>query len=167
MGILMKSKPQSRIHRNWSSVVCGRELDGLGEKKSRRLKPFHLGNLFFGGLFKLVSASGPVMPIAAAVSPTFLRNDLLSIWQWLCFVIYEEWWRNPLLVLFHLKLFNADRGLRKCRRSCEAAVIGYDLVNARRLEKQYKRKAIRNFLQIRCATPLGVAHLLISQTFQV
>src|SRR5215211_4726409 len=49
MGIRTKSKPQSYIHFNLSSVVAGLDVEGLGEKKSRRLNPRQRGNLFLEG----------------------------------------------------------------------------------------------------------------------
>ena len=46
----MKLNPQSDIHLKCSSGVVPREFAGLGEKKSSRLKPFHRGRTFLGGV---------------------------------------------------------------------------------------------------------------------
>jgi hypothetical protein len=58
--------------------VGDRGLEGLGEKKSNRLNPFHLGSLFFEGILSVEVPLG-INPIAAATIPEFLMNDLLFI----------------------------------------------------------------------------------------
>lgn len=63
MGMRTKSNPQSCIHRSSSSVVCFRAREGSGEKKSRRLNPFHAGSGFF---FGVASAEVPYKPRAVA-----------------------------------------------------------------------------------------------------
>jgi len=55
----------------------GREFAGSGLKKSSRLKPFHLGSLFVGGIF--VAMDQGLTARAAAAIPVFLIKDLLSI----------------------------------------------------------------------------------------
>lgn len=74
----MKSKPQSRIHFRCSSVVVPLDDEGLGEKKSRRLKPFHLGSLFAGGNGQARAFPAEAL-IAAAANPEFLMNVLRFI----------------------------------------------------------------------------------------
>jgi hypothetical protein len=58
--------------------VLRRDVVGLGEKKSSRLNPFHLGSLFLGGGF-IAEADPGINPKAAAAMVVFLINDLLSI----------------------------------------------------------------------------------------
>lgn len=73
----MKSNPQSLIHLICSSVVVPREEAGFGEKKSNRLKPFHLGSLFVGAGFGCASDVASEIARAAPASAVFLRNVLL------------------------------------------------------------------------------------------
>src|SRR5688572_24603460 len=80
IGIRTKLNPQSRIHRNWSSVVLGLVLAGSGEKKSRRLNPFHAGSLF---TFGAARAAGPDKVMAATAIP------LVAI-KFLLFILYES-----------------------------------------------------------------------------
>jgi Two component regulator propeller len=68
---------KSRTHLNLYAVVGMREFAGSGLKKSRRLKPFHLGSLFFGGIF--MAKDPGLNPKAAAAVLVFLINDLLCI----------------------------------------------------------------------------------------
>src|SRR5262245_12359122 len=74
----MKSNPQSTIHfRSLSVVPRRKEEEGLGDVKSVRLKPFHLGSLFVPEAF--VSAelklALPTTPTATAAMVVVLRNS--------------------------------------------------------------------------------------------
>src|SRR4030088_3389222 len=86
MGSRTKSNPQSCIHFKCSSVVISFAEVGLGEKKSSRLNPFHLGSLLPGLNVRDVRADVPaLMPTAS--SPEFLmkvRRRIMNCFYRIC-----------------------------------------------------------------------------------
>ena len=68
MGIRTKLKPQSAIHLKYSSDVASRAFAGSGEKKSRRLNPFHRGSAFFGEAIVASCKASVVNEVASALS---------------------------------------------------------------------------------------------------